>query len=360
MDLTNEWLNFFSNDNNNDNNNVIKKTNNDIFDPKCSNIYISTKSKIIHLNKEINLYELFWKIPIIDYSNKEEGIIKKQIKFKHLDKESLEIFLERLEILKRNHYVNEEIIKQIHTPIKSIIFRDERKISVGLSFEDFINKKVKKRAFDNCIVFIIRILINKDYREFHLKLFNTGKIEIPGLKTDYEMNTILDILKSNLQKIFPNYNFKYNDFIDTILINSNFTCNFNIERNILTNILLKDYELNVAFDPCSYPAIQCKFFYNENKKNQNGICECETPCNLQEKKVLKKCREVSIMIFRTGSILIVGHINENMLTVIYNFIKNILLKEFEKIKIDKNMNFNENYKKTKKKINKIKILECNL
>lgn len=357
MDLTNEWLNFFSN---NDNNLVSKKRKEIDFEGKCSNIYVSTKSKIIHLNKEIDLYDLFWKIQTINYSSRKEGIIKKQIKFKHLDKQSLEIFLEKLENLKKETFVVEEIIKQIHTPIKTIIFRDERKISVGLSFENFISKKIKKRAFDNCIVFIIRILIEEEYREFHLKLFNTGKIEIPGLKNDYEMNTILNILKSNLELIYPNYNFKYHDFIDTILINSNFTCNFNIERDILTNILLKDYGLNVAYDPCSYPAIQCKFFYNINKTIQNGICNCESPCNLQEKKALKNCREVSIMIFRTGSILIVGHINEEMLEVIYNFIKKILLKEFQKIKISKNENFVENYRKTKKKFNKIKILECYL
>ena len=35
--------------------------------PKCSDIYISTQTKIGHLNKEIDLNLLFWKIPIIPY-----------------------------------------------------------------------------------------------------------------------------------------------------------------------------------------------------------------------------------------------------------------------------------------------------
>ena len=36
--------------------------------PKASDIYISTKTNISYLNKEINLKEVFWKIPIIKYS----------------------------------------------------------------------------------------------------------------------------------------------------------------------------------------------------------------------------------------------------------------------------------------------------
>jgi hypothetical protein len=46
----------------------------------CSNIYISTKTKILFLSKTINIFEDFWKIPIIDYNKQIEGITKKQIK----------------------------------------------------------------------------------------------------------------------------------------------------------------------------------------------------------------------------------------------------------------------------------------
>ncbi len=43
--------------------------------------------------------------------------------------------------------------------------------------------------------------------------------------------------------------------------------------------------------------------------------------------------ETSFMIFRTGSVLIVGNCTENILMIIYNFIKNLLIKECEIIKI---------------------------
>jgi len=35
--------------------------------PKCSDIYISTKTKIAYLNTPINLSEVFWKIPVMPY-----------------------------------------------------------------------------------------------------------------------------------------------------------------------------------------------------------------------------------------------------------------------------------------------------
>ena len=53
--------------------------------PKCSEIYISTKTKIAYLNKPVNLKETFWKIPIMDYYRAENGVIKKQIKYSFKD-----------------------------------------------------------------------------------------------------------------------------------------------------------------------------------------------------------------------------------------------------------------------------------
>ena len=42
------------------------------------------------------------------------------------------------------------------------------------------------------------------------------------------------------------------------------------------------------------------------------------------------------MIFRTGSILIVGKCSETILNYVYNFIKDILLKEYSKISLINN------------------------
>ena len=110
--------------------------------------------------------------------------------------------------------------------------------------------------------------------------------------------------------------------METVLINSNFTCNFYINRTKLYQLLKFNYNIHTLYDPCSYPGIQCKFFYNEDKEYQNGVCECsEKKCSLNKKnKKNNKCKIVSFMIFRTGSILIVGNCDEYILNDIYKYI----------------------------------------
>jgi hypothetical protein len=85
------------------------------------------------------------------------------------------------------------------------------------------------------------------------------------------------------------------------------------------------YRINTNYDSCSYPGIQCKFYYIPNKEQQNG----QQPKHLEDNNYY----EVSFMIFRTGSILIVGKCNENILHVIYRFIKTILETEFSGIQM---------------------------
>ena len=60
------------------------------------------------------------------------------------------------------------------------------------------------------------------------------------------------------------------------------------------------------------------------------------------------------MVFRTGSILIVGHCDKTILNIIYKFIKNILIKEHSTIYI-KPENVKEKKKKKRQKTFLIKI-----
>jgi hypothetical protein len=48
--------------------------------PVCEELYISTKTKVLFLNQEIDIQSIFWKINIIEYWKPEEGIVKKQMK----------------------------------------------------------------------------------------------------------------------------------------------------------------------------------------------------------------------------------------------------------------------------------------
>jgi len=122
--------------------------------------------------------------------------------------------------------------------------------------------------------------------------------------------------------------------ISTVLINSNFTANYYIDRNALYNLLKYKYKLNTSYDPCSYPGVRSKFYYNEIHTENNGVCLCKHRCNKKGNgKELNSCLEVSFMIFRTGSVLIVGNCNKSILKIIYKFIVSILHNEYDQIAI---------------------------
>ena len=86
-------------------------------------------------------------------------------------------------------------------------------------------------------------------------------------------------------------------------------------------------------DSCSYPGIQCKY---------------KLPTNI----------EVSFMIFRTGSVLIVGKCDDPELNEIYQFLKNMFKREYSKIvenesllEIEEKIKNKKNKTKSKKTMN---------
>ena len=312
--------------------------------PKSTDIYISTKTKIAYLNTPIDLKLLFWQVPVIPYAKPCNGVIKKQMKFNSSTPEELKFIQDKL---KDETYFEEHIITHIDNPSGRIKFKDTRKLSIGVSKKDLLSYRCKKKsAFYNCFVLILRMKFADSFKEFHVKVFNTGKLEIPGVQSEAAFDMILNQVIQTLQPyIKTNLGYKENTN-ETVLINSNFNCGFFINREALYEILKFKYNIQSIYDPCSYPGIQCKFYYNPDVGIQNG-------CQISEenKHLYKDVKEVSFMIFRTGSVLIVGRCDENVLMIIYDFLKIILNNEYKNIcqKISKIGDENTHIIKDKKK-----------
>ena len=352
--------------------------------PICDELNISTTTKVLFLNQAINISEVFWNIPVIEYWKPSQGVIKKQMKIvSHTHEE----YAEYENKLKNLSYYTEHVIKRIDNPgARRNRFKDERKITVGISKKDIMNCRGKvKNAFYNCFALILRFKYGEAFREIHVKIFNTGKMEIPGIVNDDLLNIVRDMILSiltpilgdaiehqsqlldatlhtqnmdvndvtgnvldevdenvvltdvfNLPKSIP-VRFIENSNEDSVLINSNFNCGFYINREKLYSILRSDkYNIETAYDPCSYPGVKCKFYFNhENgfiKEKQLGyISHDDCYQKMDELGENKKYTEVSFMIFRTGSCLIVGNCTLSILTYIYGFIKNMLSEEYGKI-----------------------------
>lgn len=337
--IDDEWSSFLSNNYNQDHssddelindeeveNPLTNTTHPNNFDqkntPEPTPIYISTKSKIAYLDKPVDL-KVFWDIPVITYGSPVDGVVKKQIKINSKTIEELEAIQE---MLKKELHYDQHIMSHINNPNGRIKFKDIRKISIGISKKDIMSyRSKKKQAFYNCFVMIIRLKIDGLFREFHIKVFNTGKLEIPGVQNDmmFEMvlNKILCILQPHSEE-----HMHYKKTSDTVLINSNFNCGFYIDREVLYDILKYKYNIQAIYDPCSYPGIQCKFYYNKDGGIQNGI-----HITKDNKNSFENVTEVSFMIFRTGSVLIVGMCDEHVLLDIYEFLKSLLKAEFTNI-----------------------------
>jgi hypothetical protein len=336
--IDDEWSNFLTNkyeeeSSEDENNNLHDEFNEDDEElnstteiswdvPEPTNIYISTKSKIAYLAQPVDL-KIFWDIPIISYSTPQNGVIKKQIKINSKTPEELDVVQERL---KKENLVDQHIMSHIDNPNGRIKFKDIRKITIGVSTKDIMSyRSKKKQAFYNCFVLILRLKFNDRYREFHVKVFNTGKLEMPGVQSESMFQILLNHIITILQPFYSEP-LTYSENSDTVLINSNFNCGFYINREVLYDILRSKYNIQAIYDPCSYPGIQCKFYYNNDIGVQTGM-----QITTENKDKYKNITEVSFMIFRTGSVLIVGMCEEFVLQDIYNFLKALLKTEFKYI-----------------------------
>jgi hypothetical protein len=311
--------------------------------PKASSIYISTKTKIAYLTTPIELKDVFWEIPVIPYARPSNGVIKKQMKFNSSTVEELDFIQSKLT---SETYFEEHVITNINNPSGRIKFKDIRKISIGISKKDIMSYRCKKKsAFYNCFVLIVRMKIADLFKEFHVKVFNTGKLEIPGVQNEVTFQLLLNQVIEILQPFIKDHVLAYKDNSEeTVLINSNFNCGFFINREELYDILKMKYNIQSIYDPCSYPGIQCKFYYNPDV----GI-QCGSQISEENKSLYKNINEVSFMIFRTGSVLIVGKCDENVLMIIYEFLKVVLNNEYKNISQKNSENMVNNVKDLKKK-----------
>ena len=302
MQLDSEWDNF------NDDEYIDNSVNESIIVPTkippCGKLLISTKTKILYLNNKLDLDKLFWNISMISYDDTEEGVIKKQIKFNFNTKEEVDDF--NIKIKNVDKPIETIILNQVDNSNGRVKFKDIRKITIGYSKKDIIKyKKKNKSAFYNCLVIIYRVLYENNFKELHLKLFNSGKIEIPGIQSDEFIEVCSNRLKKILKPFYEDINEIY-EKRENVLVNSNFNCNYYLNRDELYKIMKYKYNIKCNYDSCNYPGIQCKYIF----KNKS---------------------EISFMIFRTGSILIVGKCENNELIEVYEYIIKLLNDNFSSI-----------------------------
>jgi len=311
--------------------------------PECKDLYISTQTKQIRLNQSnIDVSRIFWEIPIVNYWKPEEGIIKKQMKVACFSKEECEATTKRLQ---QYPYFNEKVMKQTDNPNSTKHkFKRESKVTVGISTKNVLNCRGKEKggAMFNCFAITIRFRNDTGrFQEIHVKVFNTGKLEIPGINNQALLVRVSAYLIDILQQFFdtPIAFLENTSDNDNVLINSNFHCGFNINREKLHNIIKRKYKIDSLYDSCKYPGINCKFYFNReigfDVERQNGVIHQEDyRLKMDELQETHKYIKITFVIFQTGSCIIVGNCSEKVLRFVFDFVKKMLHDEYRSIFIE--------------------------
>jgi TATA-box binding protein (TBP) (component of TFIID and TFIIIB) len=156
-------------------------------------------------------------------------------------------------------------------------------------------------------------------KKLHIKLFNTGRVHLTGIS---------DPLPNNITRIAKNV---YKNFLDTgdiedieisiASIVADFKLGFCIDRAKLFKKLKTEWSPLCTFEPSVYPGVKLQYYYNPD--NKCGLCRCHPHCRYlfsSSKTKLRQCRKITIIVFRTGSVLIIGAQSQEQVESVANFI----------------------------------------
>jgi TATA-box binding protein (TBP) (component of TFIID and TFIIIB) len=123
--------------------------------------------------------------------------------------------------------------------------------------------------------------------------------------------------------------------ISIVNIVSDFNINFKVKREILYNIIRNKYQIISRFDPCIYPGVKNKFYFNKEylDREHPGKCYCKGKClGKGDGNGEGDCKKITISIFQSGSILITGAKNVENIEYIRKFIIQVIKDNYNLIR----------------------------
>ena len=194
------------------------------------------------------------------------------------------------------------------------------------NYKGFAKKNTKKKRKQKLKkTFFNQVTIHCFYDDklINIKFFNNGKIQMTGIKYEEQ--------GKNLYNKLYNYFKDYKDTFDgelnlvnyrIVLINSDFSLGKDVDRDLLQNKLL-DNNYYSTFEPCVYPGLNIKYYFNDN--NSNGICNCRSICNGKGcGSGDGDCKRVTIAVFKEGNTIITGAKTRSQLITCKNFITDFI------------------------------------
>lgn len=232
-----------------------------------------------------------------------------------------------------NTKVKLSLIFEILDLSNRIIYIEHGKDIKGINPKQLsVKKQTKKKVFYNQITIVVQPEIGF---KNNIKLFNNGSISMTGLKKIEHGRVSVGILLDKIKSLYDNckivnYNIE--------LINSDFRIDYEIKRNELHKLLINKYKIFSSYEPCIYPGVNSKFYWNKlyTDKEYLGRCYCSEACSGKGKgNGNGDCKVITIAAFQSGSIIITGANNIEQIDIAYNFITKlfrdhkVLLKQID-------------------------------
>ena len=205
-------------------------------------------------------------------------------------------------------------------------------------------KEAYMKRFDNSVTVKYRV---NEKDTLNIKLFKNGKVQMTGVKSRDQGKDAINDLIEMIKHIYINHSTEIVENIDNLelskfnihLINSDFKVDMEMRRDLLYNMLLKDFSVSCSYEPCIYPGVKIQYHLNKNADlkstpyEKQGKCCCVSPCNGKgDGLTTDTCKKITISIFQSGCVLITGVTTEKHIDIAYDFITNVLRNNQEQIK----------------------------
>lgn len=144
-----------------------------------------------------------------------------------------------------------------------------------------------------------------------VKLFPNGSIQVAGCSDLFDCSRVIRQLSFILKQLLAMDQTLPPDSFRVVMINSNFSLNYNINLFRITEIFSKYPMFNVSFDPDRYSAVKIKF------------------------RPIEEMKQVTTSIFSTGKIIVTGAETLREIVFAYNIINRVIYENKETVKVSK-------------------------
>ena len=230
------------------------------------------------------------------------------------------------------------VSKKTRNSTKKTTSKHPAVVNYGLLGAASVLSTSSTKRFDNQVTIVYRLVdvaVKTPKNSLNIKIFKNGNIQITGIKYieqgHHMIDIIIDILRGmhaqGLTNIVLDESKLKNVDYTIRLINSDFKIGFPVKRENLYKVFIHNYEHDCCFEPCIYPGVKIRYFYNENNFRQDGVCHCSSPCEVGKGcgRGDGHCKKITIAVFQSGCVIITGAQSHDQINEAYAFIVRVLL-----------------------------------